>query len=170
MTVAPILQTGRLTLRPHHVRDFDVMAPLFDSDWSRYMGGPVTPVALWRWVGAEIASWPLLGFGSWGVDLTETGEFVGQVGINQPPNFADPELGWCVWPEHEGKGYAYEAAQAARDWGFFTRHLPTLVSYIDPDNARSIQLAERLNAVLDTMANGPDSDDLVYRHPKPEDA
>lgn len=166
--IAPVLKTARLTLRPHRAEDFAVMTPLFGSDWSRYMGPPTSEVELWRWVGAEIASWPLLGFGSWGVDLTETGDFIGQIGINQPPNFAEPELGWCVWPDFEGKGYAFEAAQAARDWGFGTRGLDTLVSYIDAENTRSIALAERLGATRDDAAAKPDPDDVVYRHPRPE--
>lgn len=170
MTTAPILTTARLTLRPHRLEDFATMTPLFGSDWSRYMGPPTSEVELWRWVGSEIASWPLLGFGSWGVDLTETGEFIGQIGINQPPNFAEPELGWCVWPDYEGKGYAHEAAQAARDWGFNTRGLTTLVSYIDAENARSIALAERLGAIRDDAAAKPDAEDVVYRHPRPAEA
>ncbi|MEX0286123.1 MAG: GNAT family N-acetyltransferase [Paracoccaceae bacterium] len=164
MTVAPTLYTERLTLRPHRAEDFAVMTPLFGSDWSRYMGPPTSEVELWRWVGAEIASWPLLGFGSWGIELTATGDFVGQVGINQPPDYAEVELGWCVWPDFEGKGIAFEAAQAARHWGFAQRGLDTLVSYIDPRNARSIALAERLGAVRDATAKRPDPDDLVYRH------
>lgn len=170
MTVAPTLYTTRLTLRPHCVKDFEVMTPLFGSDWARYMSPPCTPLEVWRWVGAEIASWPLLGFGSWAVDLTETGAFVGQVGINQPVDFPETELGWCVWPEHEGQGIAYEAAIAARNWGFAQRGLDTLVSYIDPANTRSIALAERLGAMPDTAAARPDPDDLVYRHPRPDQA
>ena len=38
-----------------------------------------------------------------------------------------------------------------------TRGLTTLVSYIDPDNRRSIRLAERMGARRDTVAPGVDS-------------
>ena len=38
------------------------------------------------------------------------------------------------------------------------------VSYIDPGNARSIALAERLGARPDPDAPRADPDDLVYRH------
>ena len=168
IALAPTIHTERLTPRPHRLEDFDVMTPLFGSDWARYMGPPTTPAELWRWVGAEIASWPLLGFGSWGVDETATGAFVGQIGINQPPNFPETEIGWCVWPDYEGRGFACEAARAARDWAYQTRGLTELVSYIDPENARSIALAERLGAAHDPKATGPDPEDLVYRHPSAE--
>ncbi len=53
---------------------------------------------------------------------------------------------------------------ALRDWAFQDRKLKTLVSYIDPDNARSIRLAERLGATIDDHARKQDPDDLVYRH------
>ncbi|MEL7026999.1 MAG: GNAT family N-acetyltransferase, partial [Pseudomonadota bacterium] len=46
--------------------------------------------------------------------------------------------------------------------------LSTLVSYIDPENARSIALAERLGAVRDDEAEKPEDNPLVYRHPTPE--
>ena len=48
--------------------------------------------------------------------------------------------------------------------------LTSLVSYIDPANARSIKLAEKLGARLDPAAKGPSQGDLVYRHPLPEAA
>ena len=66
--------------------------------------------------------------------------------------------------EAEGKGYAFEAAIAMRDWAFQERKLKTLVSYIDPDNSRSIRLAERLGATIDEHARPQHPDDLVYRH------
>ena len=51
-----------------------------------------------------------------------------------------------------------------RDWAFRQRKLKTLVSYIDPENARSIHLAERLGATIDDRARKQDPEDLVYRH------
>ncbi len=164
MTLAPTITTERLTLRHHRIEDFEPMAAMFATDWSVYMGGPVSRHDMWRWLGAEVGSWSLLGFGSWAVDLNETGETIGQVGINKPANFPEVELGWLVYPPYEGKRYAFEAADAARTWAFGTCGLQTLVSYIDPENVRSITLAKRLGAVLDTNAARPDPDDLVYRH------
>ena len=93
-----------------------------------------------------------------------TGDCVGQVGINHGPSFPEWELGWLVCPEAEGQGYAHEAAAALRAWAKDERKLETLVSYIDPGNARSIRLAERLGATLDHQAERPDPGDLVYRH------
>ncbi|MGR3634946.1 MAG: GNAT family N-acetyltransferase [Shimia sp.] len=164
MSFAPTITTARLTLRHHVLDDFKPMATHFATDWARYMGGPVDANELWRWLGAEITSWQWLGFGSWAVDHTDTSEFIGQVGINKSPKLAEPELGYCFFPEAQGKGYALEAVIAARDWGFDIAKLPTMVSYIDDDNAASIRLAEKLGAVRDDAAARPDANDLVYRH------
>ena len=101
------------------------------------------------------------------VDLNATGECVGQVGINHGPLFPEKELGWQVYEGHEGNGYATEAARALRDWAFDALGLPSLVSYIDPSNFRSVALAERLGAVLDPAAPKQDPDDHVYRHVAP---
>jgi RimJ/RimL family protein N-acetyltransferase len=98
------------------------------------------------------------------VDLRSTGECVGQVGINHGPLFPEKELGWLVYDGHEGHGYATEAAAMLRDWAAEAQNLTGLVSYIDPKNARSIAVAERLGAVLDPDAPKQDPGDLVYRH------
>jgi len=69
----------------------------------------------------------------------------------------------------EGKGYAFEAAQMARDFAYAELGRDTLVSYIDPNNTRSIALATRLGAQRDDTAARPDGETLeetiVYRHP-----
>lgn len=98
------------------------------------------------------------------IDLVETRECVGQVGINHGPLFPEKELGWFVYAGHEGRGYATEAALALRGWAFETLKLPSLVSYIAPGNTASIAVAERLGARLDRVAPRADPKDLVYRH------
>ena len=73
-----------------------------------------------------------------------------------------------MWdPAAEGKGYAFEAAQAARAHAFDVLGWETAVSYIDPGNARSIELAERLGAVRDPEAAPFHEGDLVFRHSAP---
>jgi RimJ/RimL family protein N-acetyltransferase len=67
-------------------------------------------------------------------------------------------------PANEGAGYATEAAKALKDWALGPRQLPTIVSYIDPANAPSIRLAERLGAIRDDSAPTPaNMPTLVYR-------
>lgn len=167
MIEIPRLNTERLILRPPVVADFPAYEALWASGRSAYMGGPYDTFGAWGLFCHDVACWTLFGHGALMIELVDGGECVGQIGINHGPLFAEKEMGWLLYPGHEGKGYAAEAARAMRDWAFTAGGLDTLVSYVDPANARSIAVAERLGAVRDPDAPRPDPEDLVYRHPRP---
>lgn len=160
----PRLTTDRLVLRCPTLDDWPSFKDLVMSERARYMGGPFSLNAAWGTFCHGIASWSLYGLGNLSIELRETGQCLGQIEINPGPLVPETELGWQLSSEAEGGGYAFEAAVALRHWAFTDGHLDTLVSYIHPDNARSIQLAERLGATLDRDAPRQDPEDLVYRH------
>lgn len=162
---APVIVGDRVILRPHRASDLDGMAALYQSDRAAWIGGQQNRTVVWRWLGYDVGQWGLLGFGSWAIDDRKSGEFAGQVGLNKPDNFPEVELGWLLLHGFEGRGLALEAAQLARHFAFETLGLGTLVSYIDPNNERSIRLARSLGATLDGDAATPDGEAcLVYRH------
>jgi len=163
----PTLTTERLTLRAPVFADYPAYERLMASPRSVHMGGPFDTRVAWGMFASDVAMWQLFGHGALMIDLIETSECVGQVGINHGPLFPEKELGWLVYEGHESKGYALEAAGALRDWAFAVLQLPTLVSYVDPANTRSIAVAERLGAVLDPDARNQDPEDLVFRHRAP---
>lgn len=152
--------------------DFDPMYALFASDRAQYMGGPVDAKKMWYWMASEVGSWSLKGFGSWGIERTSDSAFLGQVGINQPHHFPEPEIGWVLLEQAEGHGYAFEAAQAALNWWWGSTPNTTLVSYITPGNTRSEALATRLGATPDPDGPWPTGEDAqettVYRHRRPQ--
>ena len=170
MTTIPTLTTPRLTLRPMRAADWTGYYRLMASDRSIYMGGPFSTDVAWGMFCADHAQWSLSGCGALMIENTASGECLGQVGINSGPLFPEFELGWLLYPAAEGHGFAYEAAAALRAWSLDVRHIETLVSYVDPENARSSRLAERLGATLDDEAQRPDPTDLVYRHYGPTTA
>jgi RimJ/RimL family protein N-acetyltransferase len=165
---APVLRTGRLTLCPHTMADWEPIAAFFESDAAAYVGGPLPRRRSWFGFGADVGSWDLLGFGAWAVDEAATGAFVGQVGLNKPPHFPEREIGWIVFPAFQRRGFATEAARAARDFAYGSLGWTTAVSYVDPENAASIATARRLNCVEDEGADRFDEEDIVFRHPSPE--
>jgi len=164
MKIAPIIETDRLLLREPILEDWPSFAELMTSNRASYMGGPFSLGSAWGVFCHGIALWQLFDVGNLSIELRKTKQCLGQIEINQGPRFPEPELGWQLNAEAEVKGYAFEAAIAMRDWAFQERKLKTLVSYIDPDNSRSIHLAERLGAKIDEHARKQDPDDLVYRH------
>lgn len=160
----PRLETDRLSLRAPRLADFDAHGALLATERARYLGGPFDAVTAWRDFGADVGSWVLHGFGYWSIEERGSGAFVGVAGLSKPSYFPEREVGWILQADFEGRGYAFEAARAAIDYAFRTLGWPTLVSYIDHDNARSIALAERLGARPDPDAARPEPIDLVYRH------
>ena len=164
-TSAPVIIGERVILRPHRASDLDRMAALYQSDRAAWIGGHQNRTIVWRWLGYDVGQWGLTGFGSWAIDELKTGAFAGQVGLNKPDNFPEIELGWLLFDGYEGRGLAQDAAILARCFAFETLGLDSLVSYIDPNNQRSIRLAEKLGAILDPDAATPDGEAcLVYRH------
>ncbi len=167
MAAIPTIETERLRLRPMTLDDWPAFQELMCSDRAAYMGGPYSKQGAWGWFCHDIAQWMLFGHGGLMIEDRQTGHTLGQVGINFGPLFSEHELGWFLYPEAEGKGYAFEAAQACRDWAFAELGLTTLVSFMARENVRSRKLAERLGAVLDPNISVGDPEDLVYRHPHP---
>ncbi|WP_220749045.1 GNAT family N-acetyltransferase [Jannaschia sp. AI_61] len=164
----PTLTTERLILRAPTRADFAPSAALLASARATYMGGPYDRAAAWAQFTGACASWLLEGFGSWMITDRATGAWLGETGITHPDHFPEPELGWMVAPEAEGQGIAHEAARAAQTWGLQTRGLATFVSYVDPENIRSLALARRLGARQDDSAQRPagetPADTTVFRH------
>jgi RimJ/RimL family protein N-acetyltransferase len=168
MTTAPTIETERLILRPPKAEDMERYITFIMSERAHHVGRETSRFEAWKCFAAEAGHWKLNGYGPWAVTLKGSDETVGQVGVWHPELFPEGELGWLIWAEAEGKGIAFEAASAARDYDYRVHGTKTLVSYIGSKNARSIRLAERLGAVRDDAAKELDPNGLVYRHPGPE--
>ena len=148
---APELHTARLTLRGHEIADFEPYAAFMASSRAAHMGQLKRRHA-WYSFTSDVAQWSLLGFGAWAITDKLTHAFLGQVALLKPDHFPEPELGWFVLKEAESRGIAYEAAQAALTFATSTLNLASLVSYIAPDNSRSIQLARRAGFVFEGVS------------------
>lgn len=163
----PVLTTGRLTLREPREADFPTMLTFNDSPRAAFVGGGGDRQKVWRNLLANIGHWALRGYGFYSVD-TKAGDFVGRIGVIYHDGWDEPELAWHLFDGFEGKGYAMEAALAARaDYhARITRQPP--ISYIDVTNTRSEALAKRLGAIIERDLNDDEGHHHVYRHPAPE--
>ncbi|SDZ73812.1 GNAT family N-acetyltransferase [Rubrimonas cliftonensis] len=165
----PVLETERLRLRAPCAADAAAFEAFFTSGRSKFVGGPVEPGRPWRILAAHVGQWALNGFGMWVVTARGDDAALGLVGCWAPGDWPEPELGWQMFEGAEGRGFAFEAAQAARRCAYGRFGWTTAVSYIDPDNARSRRLADRLGCVVEPDAPTPRGEPLlVYRHPAPE--
>jgi len=167
---APNIETERLILRMPIASDVALHSEtLCDPERSKFIGGPYPLEEAQEELDDMASDWDKVGLGGWAVEIKETGKFAGVVTINNPADFPEIELGWVFHKSAEGKGYAYEAIIPMRRYAFDVIGLKTAVSYIDPENKRSLKLAKRLRAIHDPDAKTPKNDPcLVYRHPKEE--
>ena len=164
----PTLTTERLRLRAPEARDFDAYAEFRASDRAKPLGGPFNRTQAFGQFAALLGHWTLRGYGRWLVADKASDAPLGVVGLLNPDGWPEPELAWSVFAPAEGKGVAYEAACAARDYAFATVGLTTLISLVAADNPRSTALAKRLGAQCDGEVDVPGYGPApVWRHPNP---
>lgn len=166
MTLAPTLQTERLTLRPYRNSDWDTYLAFWASDRSKHMGGPLDRAHAWCWFTNDASTWALNDFGTLAIEVN--GQQAGFAGLVQPPNFPEPECGWALFDGFQGNGYAAEAGAAMLAHTFATTDLETVVSYIDPANDSSAKVATKIGGVEDHAATGPaNQNNRVFRYMRP---
>ncbi len=164
------LETERLTLRRPKPADLDAYTAFVATDRSIYVRSDAKASTAYRSFAQILGHWSIRGYGLYAFTLKDDDTCLGWVGPYFPEGWPEHEFGWHIWDAaNEGKGYVREAAETMRAAVYQNLGWSTAVSYIHPDNARSIALAERLGAVLDESAETPDDDPcLVYRYPAPE--
>lgn len=162
-----VLHTARLVLRPPRMEDFEGFAAFIASPRSHFVGGPgADRNAAWRAFAHIAGMWQLRGYGPFALRLG--GTTIGMAGPWHPIGIPEPEISYTLFSEaHEGRGLMTEALAEAVRWSWQEAGLPSLVSYIDPSNARSIAMARRLGAAFDPAAEPSEPGVHVYRHPAP---
>ncbi len=157
---APVLETERLRLRPFRHEDLAVHAEILsDPIVMRYLGAtPHSREESWRRMLCAPGLWALLGYGYWAVERRDDQLMIGQIGFADFKRGLDPciegipEMGWIFASHVHGQGYAFEAAQAAISWIDASGLGDEVTAIIDPENAASIRLAERIGFADKTTA------------------
>ena len=164
-----MIETERLVLRKPTLDD-DLAMFVADTEVQRWTGGgnETAREVIERWV----RRWERNGIGQFIVELD--GAFIGRVGFivwdgrtwetsnyESAGHHAETELGWAILSSHWGHGYAVEAARAAREWASRDR----IVSLIDPRNARSVRVADKLGATPEQLVQTETGPTLVWVHP-----
>ncbi|MCO6385102.1 GNAT family N-acetyltransferase [Oceanicola sp. 502str15] len=170
MSTIPTLETDRLVLRAPEQADFETFAAFYASPRAQYVGGPLDRAAAWRMLAMEVGQWRLRGFGRWIVDIKDGATTAGLVGLFGPEGWPEPEIGWDLFEGHEGKGYATEAALAARAYAYDVLGWQTAISLVHPDNTGSARVCARLGAAYDSDFAHPKFGTIhIWRHPAPAD-
>jgi RimJ/RimL family protein N-acetyltransferase len=133
-----IRETARLRLRAWREDDLEPLAAIDgDPEVMAFVGDGRTrtreqTAASLGWIRQ---AWDEQGFGLFAVEVKETGQLAGWVGLAVPfflPEIMPAvEIGWRLGRAHWGHGYATEAAREALDFGFRDAGLDRIVSIRD---------------------------------------
>ncbi len=141
------IETERLLLRPCRLDDFEDFARISaDPEVMRYIanGQPATRSQAWRTMATFVGHWSLRGYGLWAAEERATGRFIGRIGLWNPEGGPGLEVGWLLDRACWGRGLASEGARAALDHAFTTLGADHVISVINPENTRSIRVAEKI--------------------------
>lgn len=145
------LETDRLVFRQWKNEDYPAFAEFYsDEANARFVGGLKKPEAAWRLMATYTGHYELKGYSYLAIDEKSSGRLIGTVGLWNSEPWPEPELGYWLLPEAQGKGYGVEAGMAVKDYALKTIQFNSLVSYIDPVNEPSKKLALRLGAHCDS--------------------
>lgn len=145
-----LLETDRLTLRRFVEADRAEMIRFYGDPEVMAIRkyGPRNPEAASAAFDVLMRHWETHGFGLYAVLERETGAFCGECGLRHVDEGKDIEISYGLFPFSRGKGYATEAATAARDVAMKVLELPELVAFSRGDNAVSHKVLEKLGMEL----------------------
>jgi RimJ/RimL family protein N-acetyltransferase len=148
--VNPQLETERLILRPMLQTDLDALLLIFTDRkvMAAFDHDPFTREQMQGWLQRNLDHQNEFGYGLFSVILKETGELIGDCGLEQMQDMGAAELGYDFRSDFWNRGYATEAATAVRDYAFEVLHLPLLISLIRVGNLPSKRVAEKVGMNL----------------------
>jgi RimJ/RimL family protein N-acetyltransferase len=153
------LETERLLLRVPERDDLDEYAAILgDPLVVRSLGfGPRTRDETAEAIERMLRHWERHDIGLFSVVRKRDGQLLGRVGFllwdadrwlnalyHELEGPLETEIGWTIGSAFWSKGYATEAARAARDWALSVFGLTRLASLIAAGNTASIRVAEKI--------------------------
>lgn len=164
-----ILDTERLSLREFTPLDAPFLLRLVNEPgWLRHINDPgvrtLDDALAWA-EGRLLKAYRELGHGFWAVERREDGVLVGLCGLFKRPALPEPDLGYALLAEHEGRGYALEAARGCVAHARDVLGWPTLMAITALDNAPSVALLDKLGFVEQgqEQLEGYDGPSRVFR-------
>lgn len=118
-----------------------------------------------HWIDKQLTRYKEKRYGLQALILKETGEFIGQCGLltQEVDGCIELEVGYHIFKQHWGKGYATEASQLFKKYAFDNNFCLSLVSIIHINNLRSQTVAEKNGMKRDKRVDFFDTDHYVYR-------
>jgi RimJ/RimL family protein N-acetyltransferase len=146
------LSTERLDIRPWQAGDRPALERMVaDSDMMRHLthGRAWSDDEVDEFLQRQAAQLAAHGVCMGPLVLRGSTEIVGVAGIQPLDIPGEFELGWWVWKAYWGNGYAPEAGRALAAYAADVLGLARVYAVIDPGNAASIRVAEKIGMRFD---------------------
>ena len=164
------LRTRRLRLRHFDTADDQALYQAIFSDPQVMRFGDGTRSLEWTRLWIQTCQqdyYESRGYGPYAVIGQRPSRLLGYCGLFYFPDVngqAEVELGYRLAQSVWGQGYATEAAFAVRDYAHTTLGMRRLIAIIDPANAASMRVAEKIGMRYeqDVMFEGYSHPDRVY--------
>ena len=150
-----VIETERLTLREMSEADAEfVLELLNDPDFIRNIAdrGVRTREAAAHYIAERfVESYRRHGFGLWLVEPKGERVPAGICGLVKREQLPGVDIGYAFLPPFRSKGYAYESASAVLVYVRDVLGLSRLYAVVNPDNAGSIRVLEKLGMRFERM-------------------
>ena len=134
----PIVETGRLLLRPLGPGDLDRHHAVVGSDPGVVWDGKARTLDESRaYLEAHARHWEEHGFGMWAAIEKGSGTLLGHAGLQYLEGTDDVQVGYYLGRPAWGSGFATEAGTAAVRYGLEVFRLPHIVAVVRPENRAS---------------------------------
>ena len=117
-------------------------------------------------VSGPIASYARHGLGLNRVTLKDSAAVIGMCGLIRRDGMQDVEIGYAFLPEFWSKGYAAEAVAGVLRTAVTQHGLQRVIAVVNPDNAESTRLLEKLGFQFESMVTLPGETAVIKKFVK----
>ncbi|MEO8757245.1 MAG: GNAT family N-acetyltransferase [Devosia sp.] len=157
MSDLTLIETERLVLSGWRMGQLDDLVRLHgDPEIARYFtaaGAPWTQEKCAARLAEWISQFDTQRMGKLRVTRKSDGAMVGRAGFGLHGPTGEPEIGYALFREHQGQGYATEAAAALRDWIFRDTDWDHFIGFADVRNESSLKVLRRIGMVETVVAD-----------------
>ncbi|MDA1642220.1 GNAT family N-acetyltransferase [Bacillus cereus group sp. TH177-1LC] len=157
-----VLETERLVLRWFDIKDAPFILKLVnDPAWIQYIGDKRIKNledAKKYILNGPIDMYNKMGFGLYLVERKEDFTSLGMCGLIKRDSLEDVDIGFAFLEEFRSKGYGYESASAAIEYGVQKLGLKRIVAITTIDNIHSGKLLEKVGLKFEEIISDSGED------------
>ena len=166
-----VIETNRLALYQVTLEDAPFILSLLNTQgWLKFIGdrGVRTIEDAQNYIQDRfVKSYNTEGFGFYIVKLKKDGQPIGLSGLVKRPTLENVDIGYALFDEYAGKGYAFEATKAVYEFAKKDIGLKRIVAIVNDDNVKSIKLLEKLGFYFEKMIISGEDELRLYGNRPP---